>query len=349
MGHNILYLSSFVKLGSFLNIFCEAEKDTTDPWNSKLEKVIEEAGVHNPWFTRDNVNYVLAYWGRQLSEKNITQWLSPYTLPNQELPKQIAVIMAGNIPLVGFHDFLCVLFSGNTVVAKLSSNDRVVLPFLTEYLKAMDPGLEDRIFFTQGKLNDFDAVIATGSNNTGRYFDYYFGKYPNLIRKNRNSVAVLSGNEKQESLRLLGEDLFRYFGLGCRSVSKIYVPEDYDFTPLFKAILPWESLLQSNKYANNYEYNRAVYLLSDFDVLDNGFLILKEDTGIASPIGVLYFEYYKDPEQLKQQLLAASNTIQCIVAENFTPNKVALGQTQLPALKDYADGVDTMAFLLKLA
>lgn len=348
MAHNIPYLSSFVKLGQFLNTFCEKEKDFSDPWIVALESAIEKAGVHNSWFTRENVYHVLAYWGNQLSEKKIVQWLSSYSLPKHQSPKRVAIVMAGNIPLVGFHDFLCVLLSGNSVVGKLSSNDTVLLPVLVKYLKATDPGIGERISFTEGKLENFDAVIATGSNNTGRYFEYYFGKYPHIIRKNRNSVAILSGDETQESLKKLGEDLFRYYGLGCRSVSKIYVPEGYNFASFFDAIGNWKALLQNNKYANNYDYNKAVYLLSDLKILDNGFLILKEDRGIASPISVLYFEYYKDSEQLEQDLLTASHTIQCIVAENFSATEVAPGQTQQPALYDYADGVDTIAFLSQL-
>ncbi len=348
MAHNIPYLSSFVKLGAFLNNFCENRKEATTPWEGKLEGVIEKASAQNSWFTTENLKHVLRYWGSQLSEENISQWLAPYTLAGQHNPKRIAIIMAGNIPLVGFHDVLSVLFSGNIVLAKLSSNDKVLLPFLVEYLIAMDQSIKERILFTEEQVQDFDAVIATGSNNTGRYFEYYFSKYPNIIRKNRNSVAVISGKENKETLASLGEDIFRYYGLGCRSVSKLYVPEGYDFIAFFDAIRPWEAILQNHKYANNYDYNKAVYLMSEFKILDNGFLILRQDQGIASPVGTVFFEYYKDLETVKGLIKTSSNAIQCVVAQDFLPNEVAPGLTQLPPLNDYADGVDTMAFLLQL-
>ncbi len=348
MAHNIPYFSSFVKLGAFLNNFCENRKAATNPWENKLEVAIEKASTQNSWFTAENIKYALGYWGNQLSRENITQWLGAYTLSERNNPRRIAIIMAGNIPLVGFHDVLCVLFSGNTVLAKLSSNDKVLLPFLVEYLITMDPGIKERILFTEEQLQGFDAVIATGSNNTGRYFEYYFNKYPSIIRKNRNALAVISGRENKETLASLGEDIFRYYGLGCRSVSKLYVPEGYDFAAFFEAIQPWESILQNHKYANNYDYNKAVYLMSEFKILDNGFLILKEDQGIASPVGTVFFEYYTDPEEVKEWIKTSSNAIQCVVTHDLLPNEVPPGQTQLPALNDYADGVDTMAFLLQL-
>ncbi len=342
------HLNIFVKLGEFLNNFCESGNTATDVWSGKLEKAVEQAHLENPWFSIENIHHVLKYWSKVLSREKVVQWLSSYTLPEQKKPKRIAIIMAGNIPLVGFHDFLCVLFSGNTVLVKLSSNDKVLLPFLVEYLMAVDDGIKEWIAFTEGKLQDFDGVIATGSNNTGRYFEYYFSAFPHIIRKNRNSIAVLTGKESQETLSLLGEDVFRYFGLGCRSVSKLYVPEGYDFDLFFSAILPWNSILQNHKYANNYDYNKAVYLMSDCKILDNGFVILKEDKGIASPVGTLFFEYYRDSDALKQQLLPSSHAIQCVVSYNFLPNEVPPGTAQSPELNDYADGIDTLEFLIDL-
>ena len=253
--------------------------------------------------------------------------------------------MAGNIPLVGFHDFLCVLLSGNNVLAKLSSNDKVLLPYLSNYLIQQEPSLAARIAFTEGKMEGFDAVIATGSNNTSRYFEYYFGKKPNIIRKNRNSIAILTGKESTEELTALGEDIFRYYGLGCRNVSKIYVPKGYDFEPFFNAIFSYKDIVDQHKYANNYDYNKAVYLMSNFKILDNGFLILKEDDGQASPISVLFYAYYDAEETLEQELNAQEEQIQCIVSKK---GGIGFGETQKPKLHDYADGVDTMEFLLKL-
>jgi hypothetical protein len=199
----------------------------------------------------------------------------------------------------------------------------------------------------EGQLTDFDAVIATGSNNTARYFEYYFGKKPHIIRKNRNSVAILRGQESASQLSNLGEDIFRYFGLGCRSVSKLFVPKGYDFTGLFEAIEPYKSLLDHHKYHNNYDYNKAVYLMSEFHFLDNGFFMLKEDEGFASPIGSVFYEHYASEDALRMRLNNQKDNLQCIVANNFLKDEVAFGKTQSPTLFDYADGIDTVEFLLK--
>jgi hypothetical protein len=250
--------------------------------------------------------------------------------------------MAGNIPLVGFHDFLSVLISGNKVLIKQSSNDNRFLPLIAKYLEHVEPQFKGLIQFTEERLSDFDATIATGSNNTARYFEAYFGKYPNIIRKNRNSIAVLTGNETHEELNQLGEDIFRYFGLGCRSVSKLFVPENYDFDNLFKAIYDYKDLINYIKYRNNYDYNKAVYLMSEFKLLDNGFLMLKEDPSYASPIATLFYEDYEDLDSLKEKLQNDREHIQCIVS-NVIDNAVQFGKTQHPLLTDYADCVDRLA------
>ncbi len=255
--------------------------------------------------------------------------------------------MAGNIPLVGFHDFLSVLIAGHSVVVKQSSNDKHFLPLITKYLEHVEPSFKGAIAFTEEKLTDFDAAIATGSNNTARYFDYYFGKYPNIIRKNRNSITVVTGNETEAELKGLGEDVFRYFGLGCRSVSKLFVLKGYDFDQLFKAIFEYSDIINYKKYQNNYDYNKAVYLMSEFDLLENGFLMLKEDKSYSSPIASLFYEYYDDVDSLQEKLRQDEDDIQCIVS-NALENAVPFGQTQQPSLTDYADGVDTLEFLSEL-
>jgi hypothetical protein len=255
--------------------------------------------------------------------------------------------MAGNIPLVGFHDFISVLISGNKILVKQSSNDQKLLPIIAEYLVQLEPGFASKIEFTPDRLINFDAVIATGSNNTARYFEYYFKDKPSIIRKNRNSVAVLTGNESESELKLLSEDIFRYFGLGCRNVSKLYVPKDYNFDPFFKAILPWADLMKHAKYANNYDYNKAVYLMSEFKLLENGFLMLKGDNSFGSPIATLFYEVYEDLENLKKTLEANKENLQCIVSNNVLQSEIEFGQTQHPRLWDYADNVNTLDFLKK--
>lgn len=341
-------LKAFVKLGSFISDFCENHNKLDDEKHHEFHETVIRAEQQNSWFTQENILFALEQWAILLNENDLTNWLSNYTFNAAKEMRTVGLIMAGNIPLVGFHDFLCVLLSGNKVMAKLSSNDMVLLPFLSKYLINQDSSLKNQIQFIEGRFEDFDAVIATGSNNTSRYFEHYFGKKPNIIRKNRNSVAVLTGNESKEQLKALGGDIFRYYGLGCRNVSKIYVPKDYDFDHFFKGIFPFKDIIHQNKYANNYDYNKAVYLMSEFKILDNGFLILKEDDSFSSPIASLFYSHYEDQTVLKQKLQEQNDDIQCVVANGIINNETVFGETQNPKLNDYADGVDTIAFLLSL-
>ena len=334
-------INAFVALGNYLKQIAVKKND------AEIEEIFQRVEAENGWFTQENLKFALNSWGEALSEKNIKQWVSAYQIKETK-PQKIAIIMAGNIPLVGFHDFLSVLISGNKVLAKLSSNDKTLLPFLMKYLISVEPEFENYIEFTEGRLQNFDAVIATGSNNTARYFEYYFGKYPNIIRKNRNSVAVLTGNETEAELQNLADDIFRYFGLGCRNVSKIYIPENYDFEPLFKAMFSWKEIIHNHKYINNYDYNKAVYLMDSFPLLDNEFMLLKEDTGFSSPISVVFYEKYTSVEKLEKELKAQSENIQCIVSNSNPSNNIPFGKAQNPELWDYADGIDTVDFLLKL-
>jgi hypothetical protein len=220
------------------------------------------------------------------------------------------------------------------------------LPFLAKYLIHIEPEFTNKITFTEGRLENFDAVIATGSNNTARYFEYYFKDKPSIIRKSRNSVAVLNGKETKEQLVALGEDIFRYFGLGCRNVSKLFVPKGYLFDPFFEAMFEYQDVIHYEKYANNYDYNKAVFLMSNFKLLDNGFLTIKEDTSHASPISSVFYEFYENLADLEKKLETEEENIQCIVSDNLIKNSISFGQTQQPKLWDYADNIDTISFLL---
>ncbi len=342
---------AFVKLGAFLRevspvLTGTREVETSDdPRKIRFLEVAERAVLENGWFTLENIQQALAAWGEVLRPATLEKWLSGYPARNGR-PGNIAIIMAGNIPLVGFHDFLSVLLLGHRAEVKLASADRLLLPLVADYLATVEPALQEAFSFTEGPLKEYDAVIATGSNNTARYFEYYFGKKPHIIRRNRNSVAILNGDESREELQALGKDIFTYFGLGCRNVSKLFVPENYDFKPFFEAIEVFSEITGHRKYANNYEYNKAVYLMSAFPFLDNGFLLLREEASYASPIGTLYYEPYQGHAQLQGRLEADRGQVQCIVGRDglgITP----FGQTQHPALWDYADGVDTVDFLLK--
>ncbi|HLG36053.1 MAG TPA: acyl-CoA reductase, partial [Bacteroidia bacterium] len=269
--------------------------------------------------------------------------------------KIVGVINAGNIPAVGFHDFMCVLLSGNIYHGKNSSDDVHLLPFIAALLKKIKQGFEEKIFFVE-RISNPDAVIATGSNNSARYFEYYFGKYPHIIRKNRNGVAVLDGNETAEELSTLADDVFQYFGLGCRSVSKIFVPKNFDVRKLFPVFEKYNSVSQHNRYMNNYNYQRVMLLMNNAPFLENGFVILREATSLHSPISVLHYERYKNIIEVFEKLSAQSEEVQCIACrkellQQFKPEKlsvVPLGQTQNPKLWNYADGVDTMEFLARM-
>lgn len=330
-------ITAFAELGKFLK---EIALESEHP-------ILKKAEIENGWFTNDNIKFALNSWSEALSEESLQQWISNYKI-EETAPKTVAIVMAGNIPLVGFHDFLTVLITGNKVLAKLSSNDKTLLPFLSKKLIEIEPAFNNYIEFTEEKLENFDAVIATGSNNTARYFDYYFGKYPSIIRKNRNSVAVLNGNETEEELTQLADDIFQYFGLGCRNVSKIYIPENYDFERFFKAMFSWKEIIHNHKYINNYDYNKAVYLMDSFPLLDNEFMLLKEDKGFSSPISVIFYEKYSSAENIQKHLEEQAENIQCVVSKAGIKNEIPFGKAQNPELWDYADGVDTVDFLLKL-
>ena len=329
-------INNLVRLGELLS--------KTEQFND----IFDKAEQQNSWFTRANVIFAFKSWSEALSKNNVQQWLSQYQLPQTTSPKKILIIMAGNLPLVGFHDLLCVLVTGHKAIVKLSSDDRVLLPYLITQIRTFAPEWAEAVAFTDDKVTEYDAVIATGSDNTARYFEYYFGKKPHIIRKNRHSVAVLTGEETPEELQDLGKDIFLYYGLGCRSVSKLFVPQDYDFDLLFQAIYPYKDIIEEQKYANNYDYNKAVYLMSLYKLLENGFLLLKEDEHYGSPIATLFYEYYTNKEALKKKLATDREKIQCVVGHNFIDGEIPFGQTQTPKLWDYADGVNTLTFLLNL-
>jgi len=314
----------------------------------KLNQLIESSQNTNGWFTPENVAYAVNSLGQALRQSNIEKWVNKYPKKTFDKirPTTVAVVMAGNIPLVGFHDYLCVMISGHRFLGKLSSGDNQLLPLIHKMVQKIEPGFKGRAEFTDGKIENFDAVIATGSNNTARYFDYYFKKHPNIIRKNRNGIAVLTGNETQEKLSLLGEDIFMYYGLGCRNVSKIYVPENYSFEKFFEAIEKYKSVINHHKYANNYDYNKSIYLVNSTPHLDNGFVLLTEQESIPSPISVLHYETYQNIEKLSNKLQTQADEIQCLVSIDKTlPASIAPGNTQKPQLWDYADNVDTIEFL----
>lgn len=330
-------ITAFCRLGDQLDILSDRE------FHTLFQKVLSE----NSWFTAENVKLALSGIRKFLNREVLTQWVNAYR-PEPHPEKTIGVAMAGNIPLAGFHDFLCVLISGHRIKIKLSSQDSVLLAGLAERLIEIEPNLSNSIQFSD-RLLDVDAVIATGSDNTARYFDYYFRNIPHIIRKNRTSCALLRGDETSGELRALGLDIFSYFGLGCRNVSKVLVPENYDFMKLFEAWEHYEKIRHHAKYFNNYEYQKSILLVNKDPFFDSGFILLKEDADLVSPVSVLYFEYYSDPEDLRKKMVGHAARIQCLVsARQWFDGSEALGMAQFPSVSDYPDKVDTLKFLLEL-
>lgn len=302
------------------------------------------AASRNTWFTEENVNYALNGVIAMLEEQYLREWLYPYHL-KQVIPKKVGVVMAGNIPMVGFHDFLSVLISGHDLLAKLSSDDEALIRHITNMLIGIEPAFANRIEFVN-LLKGADAIIATGSDNTARYFEYYFAKRPHIIRKNRSSIGVLTGHEETDDLKALGEDIFRYYGLGCRNVSKVFVPEGYTFDKFFEANEHRSNILDLHKYHNNYDYNKSILLVNRVPHFDNGFMLVQPSDKLVSPISVLFYETFSSLADLRQKLAAVKDKTQCIVsAHSWMDESIAFGQAQCPMVWDYADGVDTIAFL----
>lgn len=335
-------IEAFAKLGQILS---DGINGVPGVYTNKILELTETQHLKNPWFTPTNVRRALEAIARELTIENLQEWTGRYELLKQQGKScKVAVIMAGNIPLVGFHDFLSVLITGNHIIVKSSSKDPDLIKFIAEVLIDINHDFEEKIIFPEGKISGFDTIIATGSNNSSRYFEYYFGKYHNIIRRNMNSVALLDGTETPEEIVNLGNDVFRYFGLGCRSVSKIYIPDNFEIEGMIKKWESFSDIIYHHKYANNYDYNKSIYLVNKVPFLDSGFLLLKEDKQIVSPISVLYYERYKDISAVKNSISEQKERIQCIVGHGYIP----FGKAQQPKLWDYADGIDTIDFLLKI-
>lgn len=314
-----------------------------------FEQIIESTHEQNRWFTPEFTRLAIKSVAENYLEKEkLQKWVSKYKFIENSSPKKIGLIMAGNIPLVGFHDLLSVFISGNISLIKLSIKDKILIPFIISLLKQINPETAQYFEITE-KLEYFDAVIATGSDNSSRYFEYYFGKYPHIIRKNRNSVAVIHGNESANEIEQLADDIFLYFGLGCRSVSKVYFPKDYKLDFFLKHIDKYSHFNDFFKYNNNYVYNKSIFLVNKEPHLDNGFLLLKEDESMASPLSTLHYEYYLSNNDLEQKLKFSMDKIQVIVSNiKLSFPTISFGQSQFPSLESYSDNIDTLEFLTNL-
>ncbi|MDH5604906.1 MAG: acyl-CoA reductase [Cyclobacteriaceae bacterium] len=336
MSESHQFLEDIKKLSEILSNLSEKE----------LQIIHQGAVSENPWFTYESVARSLQAISAMLTPPRLEKWLHDYAPSNREL--SIGVVMAGNIPLVGFHDLLCVLASGHKAVVKASHQDTFLVKFIREKLVAINPSYDSRITLVE-RIKNIEAIIATGSDNSARYFEYYFSKYPHIIRRNRTSIAIIKGDETNDQLQALGHDVFDYFGLGCRNVSTLLVPEEYD---LFKLKEPWKSfspVIHHHKYANNYDYRKSINLVNGVNFVDFEFVMFEENNHLFSPISVLYYFRYKNSSDIQSYLAENSEKIQCVVSNEIpTIKPVPFGQAQSPELWDYADGIDTMEFLTSL-
>jgi hypothetical protein len=334
-------IESFAGLGEVLRNSLEGKGERSE---KEITRLIENQHKQNPWFTPENVRMALRAIANELTLANLIKWTDSYPdLRNDFTPLRVGVIMAGNIPLAGFHDFLSVLISGNKLVAKTSSKDAGLIVHVSKMLCAINSDFRSRIEFPEDSLSNIDIIIATGSDNSSRYFEYYFRKYPRIIRKNRNSVAVIENSETDSDLEGLGRDIFSYFGLGCRNVSKVFIPDGYDLERLFRNWKGFSGIINHSRYANNYDFNLAVFTVNKEAFIDTGFLLLKEDKRLSSPVSVLYYEFYNSVDEVYKLLHSYGDKIQCIVGKKG----VGFGRAQSPALWDWPDNIDTLDFLLK--
>lgn len=332
-------IEAFSKLGDLLR--STYGKQLIEEWSYRAHQ-------KNNWFTPENVSLAIKSLEECfLVKENLENWVQKYNIKDFG-NKKVGVIMAGNIPLVGFHDALAVLISGHKLYAKLSSQDDYLIKELFIQLLILEPAFEPQIFYTE-KMNDVEAIIATGSDNSSNYFEYYFKHIPNIIRRNRTSVAVLNGNESDGIMAKLGNDILQYYGLGCRNVSKLFVNEAFKPDFFYENIENLGAVILNHKYKNNYDYNRSIMLVNQTEHFDNGFLMLKESNDLVSPISVVFFEKYSSINELDEKLKENSSKIQCVLSENaWYPGSLAIGEAQKPSLFDYADGVDVMDFLGKI-
>ncbi|MEZ5011317.1 MAG: acyl-CoA reductase [Bacteroidales bacterium] len=335
--------SAFAELG---NILLDALSDHPRTAHAKsLAALIPAQQAHNRWFTPASVRMVLEETGKMVARDKMEKWTSSYNLPATDRePSAVALVMAGNVPLVGFHDLMTVLVSGNRALVKPSSKDPELVRRLSEILTYINPSFSEYISFTEGHLADFDAVIATGSDNSSRYFEYYFGSKPHIFRKNRTSLAIIDNTTTSSEISALGRDIFSYFGLGCRNVSKIFIPRGFELSDLTRGWKTYSHLGDHPSWKNNYNHNRAICLVNGEKFIDGDFFLLKEDENLISPLTVVHYQQYESPGEIENLISPYKEKIQCITGKGHLP----FGTAQQPDLWDYADNIDTMKFLLSL-
>ncbi|WP_185876724.1 acyl-CoA reductase [Blattabacterium cuenoti] len=345
----------FDELGSFLRTFqTYYNKHNKNKYISKdykiifsnLKKIVKKITLTNSWFREEDLLITINQWGNSLKKEKLEYWINKYSLKMNRKSMKVLVIMAGNIPMVGFHDLLCVLISGHKIIIKLSEEDNLLIPFLCKVLIYKKPSLRNKIKFTKNIFQEeFDYVIASGNNNTARYFEYYFRKFPLLLRKGKTSIAVLQGNESEEELFNLNKDILTYSGKGCRNVGKIFIPHNYDINLILEKSYISKYIMKNYKYINNYKYYLSIYIMQKIPFHKNNFLLFKEEKNFHSPISVVYYEFYNNLNQLRRIIKNNNQHIQCVVSKNFLKEEICFGKTQYPKLEEYSDGIDTIRFL----
>ena len=322
------------------DLFSSYKKNKNDQFNITIKK----AEIHNPWFTKKNINTSIHYWESKLKLKNLNAWISKYEIIERPAV-EVGIVMAGNFPLAGLHDLICVIISGNIALIKTSRSDKILIDYLVDFLWKKFP-ISKHYILKSEILKEFDKVIATGSNNTFRYFEYYFRKKPNILRKSRTSVAILENDTDKDSLRLLAKDIFTYFGLGCRNVSKLFIPIGFDIKKIIHGFDDFEKIKLHHKYSNNLNYYKTIKILNNEKFIDGKFFLMSESKRFTPPISEIYYEFYENKKELIKYLKTKSENLQCIVSNSICKNHVNFGDTQNPKLFDYADNIDTLKFLL---
>ncbi|GAB4203244.1 MAG: acyl-CoA reductase [Bacteroidia bacterium] len=333
---------SFIHLSDILKKYLQ--NDTNTPYYDVIQKSIQQAEILNPWFIEKFIHTMLSHISDLISKESIESYIADFQTASH--PKNILVIAAGNIPMVSFHDVMTVLLSVHTLIFKPSSKDTVLMKMILHILQDINPKLKEKIIIVESPLSgrNMDAVIATGTNNTAHHIHQYFSQYPRIVRNNRTSIAIIDETTTDEELKKLADDILLYFGMGCRNVSKIFIPENFDIQRIFKNIYDYGFVMQHHKYMNNYDYYRSIYLLNRESFLENNFLIVKESEQLHAPVANLFYQRYTDINEPLKYIQNHQNDVQTIVGKNHTP----FGMSQFPHISDFSDGINTKNFLMEL-
>ena len=314
--------------------------------NTLLDRAFEDSLRLNPLFTINMQHEALKIICKKFLNINcLHNWLTPYKELLFERESTVGIVMAGNLPLVGFHDFLVTMASGSRAQIKLSGKDRL-LPALFEMLCEINPYWRARVAFTEHLPENIDLLIATGGEEASKFFKSEYDEIPKIVRSSRSSIAILKGDETIDELRRLSDDIFLYYGMGCRSVSTLLVPFGYTFELLIEAFKNKENAITSEDYLSAYRYQKALAAMNKSGYSDGGFYILREHSSFPPPMGVLNVLTYRNVDQINEFIDSNKLHLQCVVNRKFNNSNIEFGEAQYPSLDEYADGVNSLEFLL---